>query len=80
MDEFRVVVWNAVLDFHGSISPAAEKIDTIPYGFNASCSHVTSPESRIGVVWKKTGVCSNSSMMFAESMVCQLGGHYRGYH
>ncbi|GFW67889.1 SH2 domain-containing adapter protein B [Trichonephila clavipes] len=35
-----------------------------PHGFNGSCSHVTSTESRIGVVCKTTNVCTNSSTTF----------------
>ncbi|GFS86453.1 hypothetical protein TNCV_513281 [Trichonephila clavipes] len=42
------------------------------HGLNGSCSHLTSPESRIGVVCKTTIVCINSSMTFAAAWTLKL--------
>ncbi|GFT40179.1 hypothetical protein TNCV_1526901 [Trichonephila clavipes] len=49
------------------LSLAFEKPQCYPHGLNGSCSHVTSPESRIKVVCKTTSICMNSSNMFAEA-------------
>ncbi|GFS75946.1 transposable element Tc1 transposase [Trichonephila clavipes] len=38
-----------------------------PHDLNGSCSHVTSPESRIWVVCKTINVCTNSSTTFAAA-------------
>ncbi|GFV45208.1 HTH_Tnp_Tc3_2 domain-containing protein [Trichonephila clavipes] len=49
------------------ISLAFEKQVCYSQGFNGSCSHITSPESRIGVVCKTKSVCTNTSTTFAAA-------------
>ncbi|GFW43554.1 hypothetical protein TNCV_4769061 [Trichonephila clavipes] len=59
IDEFRTAIRNAVLNLNRPLSLAAEKAE--------SCSHVTSPESRIGVVCKTKSVRTNSWTTFAAA-------------
>ncbi|GFY33292.1 hypothetical protein TNCV_1241421 [Trichonephila clavipes] len=56
---------SAVLDLNGAPSIAAEKTGMLPAWPYGSSSHITSPESKIGVVFKTTSVFRNISRTFA---------------
>ncbi|GFX77080.1 hypothetical protein TNCV_1072801 [Trichonephila clavipes] len=61
-----MVIRNAILDLNGPLSVAAEKRQACYlHGLSGSYSHITNPESGIGVICKTTSVCTNSSTMFA---------------
>ncbi|GFV00727.1 uncharacterized protein TNCV_1385461 [Trichonephila clavipes] len=59
---------NAVLDLNGPYHLQPRRQRCYPHGLNGSCSHVTRPESRIGVVCK-TSVCMNSSKTFPVARI-----------
>ncbi|GFV12637.1 hypothetical protein TNCV_4425901 [Trichonephila clavipes] len=66
----RIVAYrNCGLSYHSNATLVGRYPVTVcyPHGFNGSCSHVTSPESRIGVVCKTTHVYTNSSTTFAAA-------------
>ncbi|GFU92681.1 transposable element Tcb1 transposase [Trichonephila clavipes] len=64
IDGFWTVIRNAVLDLNGSPSLATKKTGILPAWPLWMCSLVMSPESRIGVVCKRTSVYTNSSTTF----------------
>ncbi|GFX50942.1 hypothetical protein TNCV_2732931 [Trichonephila clavipes] len=64
-------VWNRWVQGGNSepppITSIRENIHVTRMALNGSCTLVTSPESRIGVVCKTTSVCTNSSMTLAAA-------------
>ncbi|GFV72666.1 hypothetical protein TNCV_411851 [Trichonephila clavipes] len=64
-----MVIRSAELDLNGPLSLAVDSQTCYSHGLNGSCSHITSPESKISVVCKTTSICTNISETIAAAWI-----------